>query len=99
MTLSTPLSALLDGETTMSRPQTVKRIWAYIKENKLQDPNDGRHIICDDKLRAVFKTDKVHMFTMNKLLGQNLYAAGELANGDVDEEEGEEEEEESALPN
>lgn len=87
MTLSAPLSALLDGEITMSRPQTVKRIWVYIKENKLQDPNDGRHIICDDKLRAVFKTDKVHMFTMNKLLGQNLYAAGELANGDVDVDE------------
>jgi upstream activation factor subunit UAF30 len=77
MTLSAPLSSLLNGETTLSRPQTVKKIWEYIKGNNLQDPNDGRIIICDDALRAVFKTDKVHMFTMNKLLGQNLYAAEE----------------------
>lgn len=82
MTLSAPLSALLDGETTMSRPQTVKKIWKYIKSNSLQDPNDGRMIICDEKLRAVFGKDSVHMFTMNKLLGPNLYAAEELANGD-----------------
>jgi len=30
-------------------------------------------IICDDQMRAVFKTDKIQMFTMNKVLNQNLY--------------------------
>lgn len=77
MTLSAPLSALLNGETQLSRPQTVKKIWEYIKERDLQDPSDKRQIICDDALKTVFKTDKVHMFTMNKLLNQNLYAADE----------------------
>jgi upstream activation factor subunit UAF30 len=76
MTLSAPLSSLLN-ETQLSRPQTVKKIWEYIKANDLQDPSDKRNIICDDRLRAVFKQDKVHMFTMNKILGQNLYAAEE----------------------
>ena len=57
----------------MSRPQCVKRIWAYVRENELQDPKDKRQIRCDDALRAVFKSDKVHMFTMNKILNQNLY--------------------------
>ncbi|KAL8701943.1 MAG: hypothetical protein Q9201_004648 [Fulgogasparrea decipioides] len=73
LTLSAPLSALLDGEFQLSRPQTVKRIWEYVRERDLQDPNDKRWIRCDDALKAVFKAEKVHMFTMNKLLAQNLY--------------------------
>lgn len=76
MTLSEPLSELL-GETALSRPQTVKKIWEYVKERELQDPQDKRQIRCDDAMRAVFKQDRVHMFTMNKILNQNLYAQDE----------------------
>jgi upstream activation factor subunit UAF30 len=76
MTLSTPLAALV-GAPSLSRPQTVKKIWAYVKERDLQDPSDKRQIRCDDAMRAVFRQDKVHMFTMNKLLAQHLYAADE----------------------
>jgi len=76
MTLSPNLAELL-GETELSRPQTVKRIWEYIKANGLQDPTDRRMVICDDRMRTVFKVDKVHMFTMNKILNQNLYAIDE----------------------
>ncbi|KAF2474752.1 SWIB-domain-containing protein [Lindgomyces ingoldianus] len=76
MTLSAPLSELL-GETSLSRPQTVKKIWEYVKERDLQDPNDKRQIRCDEAMRAVFKQDRVHMFTMNKILNQNLYAQDE----------------------
>ncbi|KAJ5484398.1 hypothetical protein N7453_012352 [Penicillium expansum] len=72
MNLSEPLSALL-GEPTLSRPQTVKKVWQYIRENELQDPSDRRQIRCDDAMRAVFKQDRVHMFTMTKILNQNLY--------------------------
>lgn len=57
----------------LSRPQVVKKLWAYIKENELQDPNDKRQIRCDDKLQAVFKQTRVDMFQMNKLLGNQLY--------------------------
>lgn len=76
MTLSQPLSDLL-GETELSRPQTVKRIWAYVKARDLQDPKDKRWLLCDDAMRGVFKSEKVHMFTMNKILAQNLYAQDE----------------------
>lgn len=48
----------------LSRPQTVKRIWAHVHANDLQDPTDKRMIRCDDGMRAVFKQDKVHMFTV-----------------------------------
>ncbi len=57
----------------LSRPQVVKKIWAYIKERDLQDPADKRQIRCDEKLQSVFKLDKVHMFTMNKILSKQLY--------------------------
>ncbi|KAJ6169112.1 hypothetical protein N7497_001955 [Penicillium chrysogenum] len=76
MNLSEPLSALL-GELTLSRPQTVKKVWQYIRENELQDPSDRRQILCDDAMRAVFKQDRVHMFTMTKILNQNLYSPDE----------------------
>ncbi|OJJ39883.1 hypothetical protein ASPWEDRAFT_37749 [Aspergillus wentii DTO 134E9] len=77
LNLSPALSALLDGEATMSRPQTVKRVWQYIREHDLQDPSDRRQIRCDDAMRAVFKQDRVHMFTMTKILNQNLYSPDE----------------------
>ncbi|KAI9640902.1 hypothetical protein NHQ30_010743 [Ciborinia camelliae] len=70
--LSTALADLV-GEPTLSRPQVVKKIWEHIKGQGLQDPSDKRQIICDDKMQLVFKQDKVHMFTMNKLLGKQLY--------------------------
>lgn len=73
LNLSPALSELFDGETSLSRPQTTKRIWQYIKSRDLQDPTDKRHILCDEKMRAVFKTDRVHMFTMTKLLNQQMY--------------------------
>lgn len=76
MALSAPLSALLN-ETQLSRPQTVKKVWEHIKAHQLQDPADKRQIRCDDAMRAVFKSERVHMFTMNKILNQNLYALDE----------------------
>lgn len=64
--------AVLIGDQ-LSRPQTVKKLWAYIREHELQDPADRRQIRCDDLMRAVFKQDRVQMFTMTKILNQNLY--------------------------
>jgi upstream activation factor subunit UAF30 len=82
MNLSEPLAILL-GETQLSRPQTVKKIWEYVKSKDLQDPADKRQIVCDDLMRAVFKQDRVHMFTMNKILNQNLYPAEEVVQGEA----------------
>jgi len=73
MILSPALSALFGGETMMSRPQSVKRLWEHIRANDLQDPSDRRQIRCDEAMRAVFKQDKVHMFQMTKILNHNLY--------------------------
>jgi len=62
----------------VSRPQVVKKIWEYIKQNNLQDPENKQNIICDDKLQAVFGKPKIHMFTMNKVLSQHLKRKDEI---------------------
>jgi upstream activation factor subunit UAF30 len=66
---SEPLAALVQ-EDSLSRPQVVKKLWAYIKGNSLQNPANGREIMCDGAMRAVFNTDKIDMFKMNKELGK-----------------------------
>ncbi|KLU88854.1 hypothetical protein MAPG_07837 [Magnaporthiopsis poae ATCC 64411] len=70
--LSKPLAAMV-GSAELSRPQAVKQIWAYIKSHNLQDPEDKRYILCDKVMRSVFNTERVHMFTMNKLLSDHLH--------------------------
>ena len=44
----------------------------YIKKNKLQNPENKREILADDKLQKVFGKKKVTMFEMNKHLAQHL---------------------------
>jgi upstream activation factor subunit UAF30 len=73
LNLSPALSSLLNGETQMSRPQVTKRLWEYIKGKDLQDPDDKRFIRVDDRMWDVFKQDKVHMFTMTKLVNQHMF--------------------------
>ncbi|KAF4364370.1 hypothetical protein F8388_006947 [Cannabis sativa] len=45
----------LVGAPEISRTQALKVIWAHIKENNLQDPENKRIIVCDDKLKSIFK--------------------------------------------
>jgi upstream activation factor subunit UAF30 len=56
----------------LSRPEVTKRLWRHIKGHDLQDPADKRFIICDEAMRSVFKTDRVHMFTMTKLVNGHM---------------------------
>ncbi|XP_008806342.1 uncharacterized protein LOC103719054 [Phoenix dactylifera] len=69
--VSPQLQAIV-GEPTMARTQIVKQLWAYIRKNNLQDPNNKRKIICNDELRMVFETDCTDMFKMNKLLAKHI---------------------------
>ena len=45
---------LADGEG-ISRGQVTSRISKYVKDNNLKDPNNGRIIILDDKLKSILK--------------------------------------------
>lgn len=69
--LSKPLSKLV-GAKEMSRPQVVKRIWAYVKEHNLQDPKDRRILVCDELMLPVMKKPKISCFAMNKILSDHL---------------------------
>ncbi|XP_072993785.1 uncharacterized protein [Typha latifolia] len=69
--VSPELQAIV-GEPTMARTEIVKQLWAYIRKNNLQDPNNKRKIICNDELRVVFETDCTDMFKMNKLLAKHI---------------------------
>ena len=72
MTPSTVLAAVVGG-MPMPRAEVTKKIWDYIKKNKLQDAVNKRLINADDKLRAVFGgKSKVSMFEMTKLVSNHL---------------------------
>jgi chromatin remodeling complex protein RSC6 len=72
MTPSAVLAAVI-GATPMPRTEVTKKIWDYIKKNKLQDAINRRDINADDKLRAVFGgKSKVSMFEMTKLVSKHL---------------------------
>ena len=72
MTPSSVLAAVI-GATPMPRTEVTKKIWDYIKKNKLQDAVNRRDINADDKLRAVFGgKSKVSMFEMTKLVSNHL---------------------------
>jgi chromatin remodeling complex protein RSC6 len=72
MTPSASLAAVI-GAGPMPRTEVTKKIWAYIKKNKLQDAKNRRMINADDKLKEVFKGAKqVSMFEMTKLVSKHL---------------------------
>jgi upstream activation factor subunit UAF30 len=72
LTPSSALAAVI-GASPMPRTEVTKKIWDYIKKNKLQDEANKRNINADDKLKAVFGGKKqVSMFEMTKLVAGHL---------------------------
>ena len=72
MTPTAVLAAVV-GSMPMPRTEVTKKIWDYIKKNKLQDAINRRLINADEKLRAVFGGKKqVSMFEMTKLVSNHL---------------------------
>ena len=53
-----------------ARTEIVKAIWAYVRENNLQNPTDKREIILDDTLKRLFPCDR---FTMVSVCHMNVY--------------------------
>ena len=72
MTPSSTLAAVV-GSIPLPRTEVTKKIWDYIKKNKLQDAVNRRLINADEKLKAVFGgKGKVSMFEMTKLVSNHL---------------------------
>ncbi|MEE8410073.1 MAG: SWIB/MDM2 domain-containing protein [Myxococcota bacterium] len=65
--------AAVVGSKPIPRTQVTKKLWAYIKRNKLQDDKNRRMINADAKLRPVFGGKaQVDMFEMTKLVARRL---------------------------
>ena len=61
------------GSKPLPRTEVTKKLWAYIKKNKLQDTVNKRNINADANLQAVFGgKKKVSMFEMTKLVSKHL---------------------------
>ena len=71
LTPSTTLAAVV-GATPIPRTEVVKKLWAYIKKNNLQDSKNRRNINADDKLKPIFGKATVSMFEMTKLVSKHL---------------------------
>lgn len=72
MTVSADLAAVV-GHGPMPRSEVVKKLWAYIKKEGLQDQKNKRNINADAALGKVFGGKKtVSMFEMTKLVSKHL---------------------------
>ncbi|SDM10440.1 DNA topoisomerase-3 [Oryzisolibacter propanilivorax] len=70
-TPSAALAAVI-GPDPVARTEAMKKVWDYIKAQNLQDPQDKRTIVADDRLRAVLGKDRIGMFELAGILGQHL---------------------------
>jgi upstream activation factor subunit UAF30 len=74
MKAMTPSAILAEviGKGPFPRTEVTKKVWEYIKKNKLQDAVNKRMINADAKLKAIFNKAQVSMFEMTKLISNQL---------------------------
>jgi len=70
---SDALAAVIGAEP-VARTQVIKKLWDYIKAEKLQDATNKRAINADAKLLAVFGKPQVTMFELAGIVGKHLTA-------------------------
>jgi upstream activation factor subunit UAF30 len=71
MTPSDALAAII-GKGPYPRTEVTKKVWEYIKKNKLQDAVNRRMINADAKLKEIFKKAQASMFEMTKMINSHL---------------------------
>ena len=71
----TPSAVLAEvvGSKALPRTEIVKKIWAYIKKNGLQDKKNKRMINADAKLKPVFGgKGQISMFELAKAVSKHV---------------------------
>jgi chromatin remodeling complex protein RSC6 len=71
MTPSAELARIV-GPEPLPRSEVTKKVWEHIKKNNLQNPENKREIIADEKLQPVFGGKKLDMFQMTKAINKHL---------------------------
>merc|ERR1712168_1165404 len=76
LNLSSELADLVGAKKgeKLSRPEVVKRLWAHIKTEKLQDPENKQYFVPDAKMQPIFGKEKIRAFGMAKFLKTHLTA-------------------------
>ena len=67
-----PELAKVVGSEPLPRSEVTKKVWDHIKKNNLQNPENKREIIADDKLEPVFGSKRLNMFQMTKAINKHL---------------------------
>lgn len=71
VTISDELAVIV-GKGPMARTEVTKKLWDYIKKNKLQDVKNKRNINPDDKLAKVLGKASIDMFKMTSKVSKHL---------------------------
>ena len=72
LTLSPALAAVI-GSKPVPRTEIIRKIWDYIKKNKLQDNKNRRMINADEKLLVLFGGKKqISMFELAKVVNNHV---------------------------
>ncbi|MFL5743405.1 MAG: SWIB/MDM2 domain-containing protein [Niastella sp.] len=69
---ASPVLAEVIGSKPLPRTEIVKKIWEYIKKNKLQDNKNKRMINADSKLKPLFGKDQISMFELAKVVNKHV---------------------------
>jgi upstream activation factor subunit UAF30 len=69
---ASPVLAEVIGNKPLPRTEIVKKIWEYIRKNKLQDQKNRRMINADTKLKPLFGKDQISMFDLAKIVSKHV---------------------------
>merc|ERR1712002_889268 len=56
----------------MSRGEVVKKLWAYLKEHNLQDPDQKQFFTPNKDMEGIFGNERTRCFSMSKYLKDHL---------------------------
>ena len=71
-----------DKGSEMARTEVTREINSYIRQHKLQDPQNGRRILADAKLRKLLKlgkNDELTYFNLQRYMSPHFAKAGKTA--------------------
>ena len=67
-----PALAAVVGAKPLPRTEVTKKLWAYIKKNKLQDKKNKRMIHADAALLPIFGKPELDMFKMTSAVAKHV---------------------------
>lgn len=69
---SPKMAEVIGSSEPVTRAEAVKRLWDYFKKHNLQNPENRREILADDKLKPLFGKAKITMFEVGRIVNENL---------------------------